>query len=297
MKSWIRPNICLMTAPTLELINLFYQKIKIDNVKILDFHKPFKYDNYKVEFLPADHVLGSSQVLVSIDGYHILYSSDFLLTPKTEIPSNIDILIIDATYGSKSNIRPPQELIYETIFNLINDTLKKNLPIYIFTHQGKIQETMDLLFNEMSIHLPFLLSNNSLKLAKIYEKFGRNIGEYFSFDSDQGAEILKSKNFIGFVDSSNILLEKQFILKNSFKIDLSGWIFKKPSIKIGKNHYSIAMSAHADFNDLMKYIEIIQPKFVITDNFRFGSAQEFCKEIEKNLHIQSIALPIKSVSK
>jgi len=292
IKSWIRPKICLMSEPTFDLINFYYPQIDNLNVKIINYNQKFHSNNVEIELLPADHVLGSAQILYA-NNFRVLYSSDFILNEKTEIPEDIDLLIIDATYGHPSQIRAPIQIIVNLISNIINNALKNNLPVYFFTHQGKIQETMTFLHDECDINIPILLSKTSYEIAKIYEKFNRNLGEYFTFNSYEGTEIFNSKNFISFIDNSNVKKLKSKILKNSIKITLNGWLFNKAVIKIGKNRYSIALSGHADFPHLLNYIKLCDPKFVITDNFRLGSATELSNQIEKQLNIKSIPLPIK----
>ncbi|MBD3229870.1 MAG: hypothetical protein GF329_16935 [Candidatus Lokiarchaeota archaeon] len=279
-----------MTEPTKELINLSYPNLFNLNIKTINYHQKVKlYNGRSLELLPADHVLGSSQILFRNE-YSILYSSDFLLTPKTEIPKEIDLLIVDATYGEPTQTRPSLEKIFDFLNNLIRSA---NRPIYFFTHQGKIQKTMHLLRTYCGNKKPIILSNKSYKIAKIYTKNGLNLGEFHQNNTDNGKEIIKNRNYIAFIDTS----KKQkcdFFIKDSFKISLSGWIFNKPFIKIGKNHYSISFSAHADFNDLIEYIKNCKPKFVITDNFRFGSAEKLSSYIKKKLNINSIHLPIKN---
>lgn len=279
-----------MTEPTKELIDLNYSDINNFKSEVLDYHQKIKLkDNKTLQLLPADHVLGTAQILFE-NTYRILYSSDFLFNSRTEIPDDIDLLIVDATYGNPTQTRSSINEISRILKEKLRAT---NKPIFFFTHQGKIQETMSLLQNNCDIDKPILLSDTSYDIAKIYKKYDRNIGECYKYNSEVGREIHKNKNFIAFIDTSK-KPKHNFFIKDSLKISLSGWIFNKPFIKMGKNHYSFSLSAHADFNKLIDYIKSCNPKFVITDNFRFGSAKNLSTYINKKLNIKSIPLPIKN---
>jgi len=177
--------------------------------------------------------------------------------------------------------------------DIINNSFKENRPIYIFTHQGKIQETIHFLRENCGIENPILLSNTSFELAKIYQKNKIQLGDFYEFNDCSLYLNPEKNNYLAFIDSRNIKNERRFIVKNCTKITLSGWIFDKPSIKIGKNHFSIALSAHAGFNELMHYIKSCGSKLVITDNYRFGSAMTLSKQIEKELKIKSLPRPKK----
>ena len=152
---------------------------------------------------------------------------------------------------------------------------------------------MELLRYQQDIKCPFLISGLNKKIADIYKKYGRHLDEYFNFESQIGQEIIKNNEYIAFIDTSNFQNEKSYLKKPSLRISLSGWIFNKPFVKIGKNYYSIALSAHADFNELIQYIKNCGAKFVITDNFRLGSAHALSDYLNKSLKIKSLPLPLK----
>ena len=74
---------------------------------------------------------------------------------------------------------------------------------------------------------------------------------------------------------------------------VTGWEFKEPIRKISNGEYVVALSDHADFDDLLSYVEECEPKIVITDNYRVGEAETLAREISRKLKIKAVAMPKK----
>ncbi|MEM4532576.1 MAG: hypothetical protein QXU89_02825 [Desulfurococcaceae archaeon] len=62
---------------------------------------------------------------------------------------------------------------------------------------------------------------------------------------------------------------------------LTGREFEEPVRKIDEYTWLIALSDHADFDELINYVEISQPKLVIIDNSRDGYPYSLARELEK----------------
>lgn len=81
-------------------------KRALDETRIIDFHQEFEENGIKFTCYKAGHVIGAAMFLVEIDGVKILYTGDYSreedrhLTPA-EIPkTNVDVLIVESTYGT-----------------------------------------------------------------------------------------------------------------------------------------------------------------------------------------------------
>lgn len=82
-----------------------------DAQKSLDFFKPVAYGNKQqkginFEFLDAGHILGSSEILMEIEGKRVLFTGDLgrsnlPIIRNPEIPEKVDILIMESTYGNR----------------------------------------------------------------------------------------------------------------------------------------------------------------------------------------------------
>jgi len=82
-----------------------------DAQKSFNLFKPVTYGNkhqkgINFEFLDAGHILGSSEILMEIEGKRVLFTGDLgrsnlPIIRDPEIPEKVDILIMESTYGNR----------------------------------------------------------------------------------------------------------------------------------------------------------------------------------------------------
>ncbi|MEM2983659.1 MAG: MBL fold metallo-hydrolase [Candidatus Jordarchaeaceae archaeon] len=242
---------------------------------------PLNYEKNTITLYPSGHILGAAQVLVETEnGERYLYSSDFVYEKIQAI--NCDVLVLDATYGHPSCIRPPPSTIRRELINFVREELENNNSIIILGFYGKLQEVMSLLRKE-KIEVPFINPPKVYLISKIYEKYGIHLGEFYSSNSELGRRITKSQQHIGFYHPSS----RPKISENPVFIHLTGWQFGTPYKKVSSREYIFSFSGHADFNQLIKYVEECKPKLVITDNARPGEASRLAEEIKARLGIEA----------
>jgi putative mRNA 3-end processing factor len=275
----------IMTPATKELIETLYKfpfsKFN-DKIVLLNYKETFEFLKEKVTFFNAGHIIGSAQVLVETEGERIVYTGDFKLPEAEIIPS--DVLVIEATYGNPSCLRPFKNKVEEEFARLVEESLKIG-PVYIFGYHGKLQEAIGIL-RKKGISSPIILPERVYNVAKICEKYGMKLGDYISINSEEAQEIMKSGNFIGIYHMAS---RKR--IANATKIYLSGWEFEEPCRKIRDREYTVALSDHSDFDELLEYVEKSKPKLVITDNYRIGDAVALANEIRKRLGIKAKPMP------
>jgi len=250
-------------------------------IKTADYEEPFSHETDTITLFPSSHILGSAQVLVETkNGDRYVYSSDFVYEKIRAI--KCDILVLDATYGHPSCVRPPIRKAKASLIKLVQTELEYNKQVIILGFYGKLQEVMRIL-HEAGAKVPFINPPKVFLVSKIYEKYGIRLGRVYSSLSGEGREIMKSQQFIGFYHPTF----KPKIDKNTTLIHLTGWQFEMPYKKIREREYVVSWSGHSDFNQLIKYVEECEPKLVITDNARPGSAQRLAEEIKARLGIEA----------
>ncbi|MEM2924189.1 MAG: MBL fold metallo-hydrolase [Methanocellales archaeon] len=288
-ESFQRCKLVAMTPATKEIIEVLYRfpfPRFTEKIQLLNYKEPFEYLNEKVTLFNAGHIAGSAQVLVENSiGTRMVYTGDFKL-PEAEI-IECDVLIMEATYGNVNCIRPFKEEVEGELARLIQRSLKSG-PVYIFGYHGKLQEAVEIL-RRNGITLPVIMPERVYQVAKICERYGMKLGEYFAVTSDEAMEAMKNEYFIGIYHASSW----RKIGNHATKIYLSGWEFQKPVRKVGDREYEIALSDHSDFDQLLEYVERSSPKLVITDNYRIGDAVALAREIRKRLKIPARAMPRK----
>lgn len=273
----------VMTKATKDLLEAL--KGKIDTpILTLDYGEPLPYKGDLVILQPANHIIGAAQVLVEDEeGFRLLYTSDFRL-PGTPI-LEADVLVIDATYGSPKCVRPPLSEVYDALVKLTIQGLRSG-PVHIYGFHGKLQESMEIL-RSAGIKEPFIATRRVYAVTRVCSKHGMKIGEVLCLGTAEAEEAMKSGSYVLFKHAGRSMGGGD----GSTHIRLTGWEFSGTHRVIGDKSYHVALSDHADFNQLLTYVEAAKPKLVVTDNKRIGSAITLAREIERRLGISAIPLP------
>ena len=91
----------LTTKATKDLIDVMRGPLFLMGgfVETLDYGKTIQYEEERITFFKADHILGAAQVLVEdSQGKRILFTGDFRINETPVIGA--DILVMEATYGA-----------------------------------------------------------------------------------------------------------------------------------------------------------------------------------------------------
>lgn len=240
-------------------------------------------DGIIIEALNAGHVVGSLQYTFDNGEMRIGFTGDInvkgsLTEPPAEIMSDVDILIIEATYGSPRYVFPEREDIYNSILDWIERNINKGiLPVLAGYPLGKGQELTKLVTKYVGIQV--LVCNSVYRYNKIFEINNSNsLGPYSRIKSN---EALKSDTVI--ISSSNNIGRIRELIKNindKIKIAIcTGWAINKSFWNYDK---AFPLSAHSDFNDLINYVEEVRPKRVYT---LYGHKVILAREIRRRLGI------------
>lgn len=276
----------VMTPSTKDLIDVLMGPLflMMGNVKTLDYNKPLTLNNETLELHYADHILGSAQVLVKdVEGDRILYTSDFRIfdTPVIEA----DVVVIEATYGNPSRVRNFGD-VKGLFVSLVEKGLKQG-PVYVFSYHGKLQETMQILY-EAGMKVPFVMPEKVFHVSKICERYGMHLGRVLLSTSEQGRAVLDGgDSCVAFYHMGS----RSRVDRGAFRVCVSGWEFNSACRQVGEKEFILALSDHSDFNGLLRYVKESKPKLVITDNSRVGDAEVLAKEIHRCLGIEAVALP------
>lgn len=276
-----------MTKATKDLIDVMRGPLFLMGgfVETLDYGKTIQYEEERVTFFKADHILGAAQVLVEdVEGKRIVYTGDFRID-GTQI-LDADVLVIEATYGSPSCKRSFGIDLKNLLVSLVEKGLKHGT-VYVFGFHGKLQEVMQIL-HEADVKAPFIVPEKVFHVSKVYESYGTRLGR-LTLSVEREAKELLERNLpcVAFYHMNS----KSVVGSSGFRICVSGWEFDSPCREIADNEYVVALSDHSDFDGLIEYVRCSKPEFVIADNFRVGYAEKLAMEIRKRLGISAVALP------
>src|SRR4051812_41493512 len=218
---------------------------------------------------PAGHIYGSAQSLLAHEVHgSLLYTGDFKLRPgRSAEPCatpRTDVLIMETTFGRPHYVFPPTAKVLADIAAFCASCLDDGETPVLFGYSlGKSQE---LLCGLAEARLPVMLHPQTLRLTRIYEELGITFPPYRDFNATElaGHVVICPPQ----VNNSSFL--KKIARRRTAMI--TGWAMDPGAIYRYQCDAAFPLSDHADFPDLLRFVEAVRPQRVLTLH---GFAQEF----------------------
>ena len=288
------------TFDLLDVLDVFVPKSKRRSVDYGD-KIIIEETNELIEMRRSRHILGSAMLVYKTsDDKTIVYTGDFKDPGRgTEVIEEPDILVTEATYGDPEYIRGFRDVIEDLLIDFVTHLLSKG-PVIIHAYYGKQQEVMDIL-RRGGVSTPFIAPYKVYKMSKIAESYGAKIGDLYQEGSKEAEDVMRDGWFIYFTHTASSSKIRGYLYNNVRhlggvsinRVYLSGWLFDSLYKQLNETDYIFAFSDHADFNELIEYIDMTRPKKVVIDSFRSGeTGKKFAKEVRKRLGIEAVAQPI-----
>jgi len=217
-----------------------------------EYNQAFSINGVAITFYSAGHILGSAMILLEFQGVRYLYTGDFKLQEdETCEPVQLveaDVFITETTFANPEVSHPSIE----------QETMKLNasqhnilLGAYAL---GKTQRLINLI-NKYCPARSVFLHHSMLGITRIYEEFSFGPGSYEPYNR----KLMKmpEKGFVYIVPP--LTFESYFRAKGVLRVFASGW----ERLQV-KNDIALYISDHADWNDILKSIEIVKPKEIWT---------------------------------
>ena len=185
------------------------------------------------------------------------YTGDLLIDNNIIWPRadkmDVDILIIEATYGHYKTKFPPRRKIYKQILNWAERMLKKYDRVFFYAYPlGKPQELTKIFYKEYKV--PISVNEKIALYNRIVEKYGIHLGKYEV--SEEGPIVLKS--------ISDIKTSVVRAGKSAVHAILTGRLELFKKMMALYNVYGFPMSSHSDPYSLIDYIDEIGPREIFT---------------------------------
>jgi Cft2 family RNA processing exonuclease len=257
------------TSPTIDLVRERFGEA--DFVK-LDFNKKSKFEGFDIELKENGHILGSAEALIEADGKDFVFTSDFRLQDSLLFKGApilpCETLVLETTFGSPEYVFPKQNEVVSGMIDWTVKNAKNGLVLLSGYSLGKSQE-LTKIANEAGF-VP-IVHDSIFQANEIYKKHGVDVGNYIKLDHN-----LK--------ESSVLIMPPQLVDRHLFatleyfdkrKISsalATGWSYR------GAFDKTFPLSNHSDFNDLLEYVKLSNPKLVLTDH---GFCEEFARKLNK----------------
>jgi len=242
---------------------------------LLDFGEAREFPGFRVTLLPAGHIIGSAQSFIETDAGSLLYTGDFKLRPglSAELPEwrQADTLIMETTYGLPRYAMPPTEETMERMVEFCREALAEGaVPVLLGYSLGKAQEILCAL---IAAGLTPMLHGSVWTLTEIYRAlrpdFPRGYVRY------EAAEV-PGKVLVCPPNAARTKMITQH--KNRRVAVLTGWALDAGATYRYQCDAAFPLTDHADYPDLLRYVELVQPRRVLTLH---GFAAEFARDLRE----------------
>jgi putative mRNA 3-end processing factor len=270
------------TPTTFRLLEILGKRVPDHKRLELPYGKSFSVEEEKVTLRKARHIAGSAQVEVEGAGYRVGYTGDFKM-PGTEPMRDLDVLVIDATYGSPLSQRRWGEWdALAALLSLVEEGLSRGT-VYIYGFNGKLQEIMVEL-RVRGVTAPFAADPKTLAMARVASEFyGVSVDPLTTIDKiEQGEPVVVFAHINRFRGMRRM---------PGLHLRLTGRELRGVAVKVSDNVFNVSFSDHATFREVVEYVEEAAPRMVVVDAYRGREAGFTAKYIERRLGIPAVALP------
>jgi Cft2 family RNA processing exonuclease len=227
---------------------------------------------------PAGHIAGSAMILLEDEQLgSLLYTGDFKLRPGLAAEAcavpRADLLIMETTFGRERYSMPPAEAVWADIVTFCRETLSAGgIPVLFAYSLGKAQEVIAGLGRA---GFPLMLHREVERMTRACEACGWKFPEYMEFDSRTAGGYVVVCPPQG--------RQSAFIrrLPGASTAVVTGWAIDSGARWRSGCDAAFPLSDHADFPDLLRFVEEVRPKRVLTLH---GFAADFASELRRRGH-------------
>jgi DNA ligase-1 len=244
------------------------------NEHVLNFGEKTTVRGLDVTLIPAGHIFGSAQFFLETESGSLLYTGDFKLRPgRSAEPAewrHAETLIMETTFGLPRYRFPPTEEVVGQIVAFCRDALETGaVPVLLGYSLGKAQEILCAL---SGAGLTPMLHGTVHRMTRIYEQFGQSFCEYERYKAnDVAGKVLICPPSV----NRSAMLEK---IPEKRVAMISGWAVEPSAIYRYQVDAAFPLSDHADYTDLLRYVDLVKPKRVLTLH---GFAAEFARDLRE----------------
>ena len=225
--------------------------------------------------LSAGHVLGAAQMFFESEAGSMLYTGDFKMRPNLSVPPvqwcKADTLVMETTFGLPKYRMPPTDEVLAAIMDWCRTQLADGVTPILFAYSlGKAQELVCAL---VAAGLTPMLHHAAWKICEIY----RELLPAFP-DSYRRWKPSESAGHVVIWPHTRDTGELDRRFGNYRAAAVTGWAVESSARFRYGCHTAFALSDHADYDELLHAVELVQPKRVLTVH---GFAAEFATDLRR----------------
>lgn len=210
--------------------------------------------------IPAGHIFGSAQCLIFADEGTLLYTGDFKLRPGKSAEQaewrKAETLVMETTFGLPRYRFPQTKSVVDQMVAFCSEAIEAGeVPVLLGYSLGKAQE---ILCSLDGAGLTPMLHGSIFRITRIYEQFGQSFCKYARYNpSDVAGKVLICPPSANRSEMLEKIPRKRVAL-------VSGWAVDPDAVYRYQVDAAFPLSDHADYDDLLRYVELVQPRRVLT---------------------------------
>lgn len=216
----------------------------------------------RITLLPAGHIAGSAQSFIESENGEgsLLYTGDFKLRPGLSAEATewtqADTLIMETTFGLPKFRFPPTPEVLAQVVKFCREAIEDDeVPVLFGYSLGKSQEILMALDQA---GLPAMLHGAVHRMTEVYRELKPDFPHFERYDADalQGKVLICPPSA-----NQSRMLQK---IKARRTAMLTGWALTPGAVHRYQTDACFPLSDHADYDDLLRYVELVKPKRVLT---------------------------------
>ncbi|HEX8295807.1 MAG TPA: DNA ligase, partial [Chthoniobacteraceae bacterium] len=240
---------------------------------VLEFGERREFRDFAITLLPAGHIFGSAQSFIESAAGTLLYTGDFKLrsglsAERTEWRP-AETLIMETTYGLPRYCMPPTEQVIAEMVSFCREALEEDaVPVLLGYSLGKAQEILCAL---VAAGLTPMLHGSVFRMTEIYRALRPEFPcgyERYSAGDVAGKVLICPPSA-----NRSVMITR---IKNRRTAVLTGWALDPGAVFRYQCDAAFPLTDHADYPDLLRYVELVQPKRVLTLH---GFAAAFARDL------------------
>lgn len=226
----------------------------------------------------SGHIVGSRGLLFD----DVFYTGDICTRDRgflsgAKIPK-CKILITECTFGRPEFIFPKVTDLEKRVNEIISEMYHKGKPVLLLGYQLGKAQTISYLFG----HWDPLYYHDSIKeMNDLHRRLGIHIKEALGHTEAESKGLLEKKPWVmvcPLMSENNPFIKQMKLRYDAVTIGFSGWA-KSPYLAYGrKNDYSIPLSDHCDYEELVELVRKSGAEKIYTVH---GFVEEFAISLTK----------------
>jgi putative mRNA 3-end processing factor len=240
-----------------------------------------KYDESPegFELIDSGHILGSKGLLIHD---RIFYTGDISVRDRAflkgaKVPK-CDILILESTYGKPEFKFPNVKEVTEQANRVISNLYSHGIPIILMGYPLGKAQVLASLFKHWE---PMYVHDSVYGMNKVYSAFGVDLGNYTAYSKAEENNMLPKKPWV--MIAPRMGTNSKFVMDmrdrySAATISFSGWAVTNWYKYSSNSNYSLPLSDHCDFNELISIAKACNPSKVYTFH---GYAAQLAMQLNK----------------